>query len=323
MTRVGARQSGPGRVSGAPRFVRPRALRPGDRIAVVAPAGPLDRESLDAGLRILDKRYDVAWDPGLLSRVRYVAGDDVRRGGEIRAALADPGIRGIVAARGGYGSMRVLSHVWPSVNGVPETSGGGKPLVGFSDITALHGALQASGRVSIHGPVVTQLATQPASVVERYFALLEDDATPPLAIRGTSMVGGVAEGPLLGGNLSVFTRLLGTPWLPDLTGAVLLLEDVGERPYRIDRMWTHLRLAGVFERAVGLALGDFTDCEDPAGEFTLRDVLESLVAETGLPCVGALPIGHDAVNVPVALGTRVRVDGGAGVLSFLEPAVAE
>ena len=307
--------------SARPRFAKPRRLAPGDRIAVVAPAGPLDRDSFEAGLQILGKRYDVAWDASLLSRTRYLAGDDGRRAGELAAALADPGVRGVVAARGGYGSMRVLPRVWPGVNGGKEVAA--KMLVGFSDITALHAALQASGHVSVHGPVVTQLATQPASIVERFFAILEDAGTPPAPVAGTPMVGGVVEGPLLGGNLSLVTRLLGTPWLPDLTGTVLLLEDVGERPYRIDRMWTHLRLAGVFDRVMGLALGDFTDCEDPDGGFTLRDVLYDLVGETRLPCVGFLPIGHDAINVPVALGTRVRLDGGAGTLSFLEPAVSD
>jgi muramoyltetrapeptide carboxypeptidase len=308
-------------VSGRSRFVKPPALAPGSRVAVIAPAGPFDRESLDAGLRILAGRYEVEWDPGMLSRARYLAGDDGRRGGELVAALADPRISGIVAARGGYGSMRILSRVWPSLNGGPSSPGPAKMLVGFSDITALHAALQAVGRVSVHGPVVTQLATQSWTITERFFAILEDVAAPPAPVGGTPIMGGVAEGPLLGGNLSILTRLLGTPWLPDLTGAVLLLEDVGERPYRIDRMWTHLRLAGVFERVVGLALGDFTDCEDPDGDFTLQEVLGSLVRETSLPCAGGLPIGHGAVNVPVALGTRVRLDGGAGTLSFLEPAV--
>jgi muramoyltetrapeptide carboxypeptidase len=311
-----------GSVNGPSRFVRPRPLAPGARVAVVAPAGPLDRDSLDAGLRILAGRYDVTWDPGLLSRTRYLAGDDHRRGAELAAALADPRIGGIVAARGGYGSMRILSHVWPSVDGAPAGPGPAKVLVGFSDITALHAALQTAGRVSVHGPVATQLAAQPPAVVQRLFAMLEDGTAPPAPVDGTPVVGGVAEGPLLGGNLSVLTRLLGTPWLPDVTGAVLLLEDVGERPYRIDRMWTHLRLAGVFGRVVGLALGSFTDCEDPEGAFTLRDVLWGLAGETGLPCVGELPIGHGAVNVPVALGARVRLDGGAGALAFLEPAVA-
>jgi muramoyltetrapeptide carboxypeptidase len=219
--------------------------------------------------------------------------------------------------------MRLLPCLWPRVDRRPASQGSAKLLVGFSDITALHAALQAAGRVSVHGPVVTQLATQPSTVVERFFAVLEDGASAPAPVSGTPVVGGVTEGPVLGGNLSILTRLLGTPWLPDLTGAVLLLEDVSERPYRLDRMWTHLRLAGVFERVVGLALGDFTDCEEPDGDFTARDVLRSLAGETGLPCVGDLPIGHGAVNVPVALGTRVRLDAGAGTRSFLEPAVAD
>jgi muramoyltetrapeptide carboxypeptidase len=304
------------------RFVKPAALAPGDRVTVVAPAGPLDRETFDAGLRILAGRYDVAWDPGLLSRARYLAGDDARRGDELAAAFADPRTRAIVAARGGYGSMRLLPRLWPSINGGRSGPGVPKLLVGFSDITVLHASLQAARLVSVHGPVVTQLASQPAAVVERLFSILEDGAAPPAPLAGTPIVGGVTEGPLLGGNLSLVTRLLGTPWLPDLTGAVLLLEDVGERPYRIDRMWTHLGLAGVFDRVVGLALGEFTECEDPDGDFTLRDVLRSLAAETGLPCVGDLAIGHGAVNVPVGLGTRVRLDGGAGSLAFLESAVA-
>src|SRR5262245_60305973 len=278
--------------SAGSRFAKPRPLVPGDRIAVVAPAGPLDREIFEAGLRILGKRYDVAWDASLLSLTRYLAGDDGRRGGELAAALSDPRVRGVVAARGGYGSMRVLPRVWPAADCGRPVAVPAKVLVGFSDITALHAALQATGQVSVHGPVVTQLGTQPASIVDRFFAILEDTTASPAPVTGTPMVGGVVEGPLLGGNLSILTRLLGTPWLPDLTGAVLLLEDIGERPYRVDRMWTHLRLAGAFERVVGVALGDFTDCEEPDGEGALRDVVWSLAGETGLPCVGGLPIGH-------------------------------
>jgi muramoyltetrapeptide carboxypeptidase len=309
-------------MTGPSPFLKPTPLQPGDRVAVVAPAGPLDREAMDAGLRILAGRYKVEWDPGFLSRDRYLAGDDRRRARELAAALTDPEIHGVFAARGGYGSMRILPEVWPIAGRRPAVPGPVKMLVGFSDITALHAAMQATGRVSVHGPVVTQLGLQPGTVVERYFSILEDGAAPPAPVSGTPLVGGVAEGPLLGGNLSLLTRLLGTPWLPDFAGAVLLLEDVGEQPYRIDRMWTHLRLAGVLDRLAGVALGDFTDCETSEAEFTLRDVVAGLAGETGLPCIGGLPIGHGAVNVPVALGTRVRLDGGAGTLTFLEPAVA-
>lgn len=296
---------------------RPTALRPGDRVAVVAPGGPFDRDGFEAGLRVLAERYRPVFDEGLFARTRYLAGDDGRRLDELAAAFADESVRAIFAARGGYGSMRLLPKLRAA--GVARTSS--KPVVGFSDITALHLALLAVGRVSIHGPVVTQLATQPPEVAERLFRLLESTGTPAEPLAGTPLVGGVVEGALVGGNLSVLTRLLGTPYLPALDGAILLLEDVGERPYRLDRMWTHLAFAGVLDRVSGIALGEFTDCEEPGGGYGSDDVLRALATETGLPCVGGLPIGHGALNMPVALGARVRLDGGAGRLEFLEPAV--
>lgn len=210
--------------------------------------------------------------------------------------------------------MRLLPEL-PFADAAPTA------LVGFSDITALHLALQSVGRVSIHGPVLTQLGKQPADVRERLFHLLESpEPAPPLSGTDT-YVPGVAEGPLLGGNLSVLTRLLGTPYLPSFDGAVLLLEDVGERPYRLDRMWTHLKLAGVFSRVRGIVLGEFTSCEEKAADYGSADVLRSLAEETGLPCAAGFPIGHGAINHPVALGTQVRLDASAARLTFLEGAV--
>jgi muramoyltetrapeptide carboxypeptidase len=303
-------------VSRAGSFTWPAALRPGDAVAVVAPAGPFDRPSLEAGLALLAARYRVLFGDGIFARARYLAGDDGRRLDELAAALADDGVRAIFAARGGYGVMRLLSRLAPKLAGLRP-----RPVVGFSDITALHAALQAAGWVSIHGPVVTQLGGQPPDVAERLFRLLESPAEPAAALTGVPLVGGVAEGPLVGGNLSLLTRLLGTPFAPPLDGAVLLLEDVGERPYRLDRMWTHLALAGVFGRVRGLALGEFSDCEEPGGDHGSAEVLAELAAETGLPCVAGLPIGHGPVNQPVPLGARVRLDAGAGRLEFLEPAV--
>jgi muramoyltetrapeptide carboxypeptidase len=299
--------------AGAGRFTKPAALRPGDPVAVVAPASPFDRESFDAGLRVLAGRYRPVFDDGLFARSRYLAGDDGRRLAELNAALADDGIRGVFAARGGYGAIRLLPKL--HVAGLTP-----KPVVGFSDLTAVHLPLQAAGWVSVHGPVVTQLGRQPDEVVRRLFGLLES-AEPPAPLLGVPLVPGVAEGPLIGGNLSVVTRLLGTPYLPSLDGAVLLLEDVTERPYRLDRMWTHLALAGVFDRVRGIALGEFTDCEEPGADYASRDVLADLARETGLPCLGGLAIGHGAVNQPVALGAWVRLDADAGELAFLAGAV--
>lgn len=283
-------------------------------MAIVAPAGSFDRESFDAGLRILRERYTPVFDDSIFSRWRYLAGSDQRRLRELNGALADDQTRAIFCARGGYGVMRLLRQL-------DLRSSGAKALIGFSDITALHLAMQAAGRVTIHGPVVTQLARQSRPALDRLFALLE--STEPMASfrSATPLVPGIAEGPLIGGNLSVLSRLVGTPFLPPLRGAVLLLEDVGERPYRLDRMWTHLALAGVFEQVAGVALGDFSLCEEKDSDYDSSAVLRSLAEESGLPCAMGFSIGHCETNFPVPLGCRVRLDAARGRLDFLEPAV--
>jgi muramoyltetrapeptide carboxypeptidase len=298
-------------------FQPPGALRPQDRVAVIAPASGFERDAFDAGLALLDARYRTEYGNGLFERRRYLAGSDDRRLAELHAALTDPGIRAVFCARGGYGATRLLRQLAASA-----PAGAPKPLVGFSDITALHLWLQAHGRISIHGPVLTQLPRLPAATLTRLFDLLESvRPAPPLAGTAT-YVGGVAEGPLLGGNLSVFTRLLGTPYMPPLDGAILLLEDQGERPYRLDRMWTHLQLAGVFERVRGIVLGSFSACEERGADYTSDEVLRELAASTALPCAAGLPIGHGDVNEPVPLGVRVRLDADAARLTFLEAAVS-
>ena len=298
-------------------FQPPAALRPQDRVAVIAPASAFERGPFDAGLALLDARYRTEYGNGLFERRRYLAGSDDRRLAELHAALTDPGIRAVFCARGGYGATRLLRQLAASA-----PAGAPKPLIGFSDITALHLWLQAYGRISIHGPVLTQLPRLSSATCTRLFDLLESvRPAPPLAGTAT-YVGGVAEGPLLGGNLSVFTRLLGTPYLPALDGAILLLEDQGERPYRLDRMWTHLQLAGVFERVRGIVLGSFTACEERGADYTSDEVLRELAASTGLPCAAGLPIGHGDVNEPVPLGVRVRLDADAARLTFLEAAVS-
>jgi len=298
-------------------FQAPPALRPHDRVAVIAPASGFERGAFEAGLAVIAARYRTEYGDGMFERERYLAGSDARRLAELRAALADPGIRAVFCVRGGYGATRLLAEL-----AAHAPQGAPKPLVGFSDITALHLWLQAHGRISLHGPVLTQLHRLALSTHARLFELLES-ARPAAPLAGTATyVGGTAEGPLLGGNLSVLTRLLGTPFMPPLDGAILLLEDQGERPYRLDRMWTHLRLAGVFERARGIALGSFTGCEEPEAGYTSAEVLRELAQSEGLPCAAGFPVGHGEVNEPVPLGVRVRLDAAAASLTFLEPAVS-
>jgi muramoyltetrapeptide carboxypeptidase len=283
-------------------------------VAVIAPASAFDRASFEAGLALIGARYRAEYGPGIFERHRYLAGDDARRLSELHTALADPQIRAVFCARGGYGATRLLARL--------AAAGPPKLLVGFSDITALHLWLQSHGRISVHGPVLTQLGRLSPGTWERLFTLLE--ATSPAAALGGTLtyVGGVAEGPLLGGNLSVVTRVLGTPFMPALDGAILLLEDQGERPYRLDRMWTHLQLAGAFERVCGIVLGSFTGCEERDASYSSADVLHELALATGLPCAAGFPIGHGEVNEPVPLGVRVRLDADARSLTFLEAAVA-
>jgi muramoyltetrapeptide carboxypeptidase len=193
-------------------------------------------------------------------------------------------------------------------------------VIGFSDITALHQMLQRQRLVSVHGPVLTQLPKLSAPTHARLFEVLESDA-PAADLTGLeSYCDGTAEGPLIGGNLAVLTQLLGTPFLAPLEGAILLLEDVGERPYRLDRMWTHLALAGVFRQIRGIVLGAFTGCEEKDADYSSADVLRELAAATGLPCAAGFPIGHGAENQPVPLGVRVRLEAGSRRLTFLESA---
>jgi muramoyltetrapeptide carboxypeptidase len=292
-------------------MLRPPALRPGDPVSIVAPSSPFDRASFERGLELLASRYRPVFAPGIFSKERYLAGSDERRQAELAEALASSETRAVFCARGGYGAMRLLRGL-----GLPAVA---KPLVGFSDVTALHCALQAAGRVSVHGPVVTQLGAQGSRAAEPLFALLESPLPPP-ALRGSPVVRGVAEGPVVGGNLSVLTRLLGTPYLPPFDGAILFVEDVTERPYRLDRMWQHLELAGVLGRVAGIALGSFTGCDD--AELNGEQVVRELAEATGLPCVAGLPVGHGDENLPLPLGARARLDGEAGTLEFLEGAVA-
>lgn len=286
-------------------FLTPPPLRQGDRVAVVAPSGPFDRPSFEKGLELISRRYSPVFTERIFESHRYLAGSDEARGAELQAALDDDSVKAIFAARGGYGSARLL----PGLRlGTP------KHLVGFSDFTSLHFAAQKQGWRSLHAPVLTQLGKQSPAVIERLFALLEGRSVAPLEGSRT-ITSGVAEGPLLGGNLSVFSRLIGTPWWNDLRGAVLLIEDVGEKPYRLDRMWTHLLLAELFEGVRGVVFGEFTGCDEK--DYSSGEVLDELARKLGVPCAAGFLIGHGDVNEAVTLGAPVRLDAEAQTLSFL------
>lgn len=283
-------------------------LSPGSRLGVVAPSGPFDREKFEKGLAVLAGRYRVEVAPEAGESFRYLAGPDESRARSLQRCLDDAEVGAIIAARGGYGAMRLLEVLNPKRAAT---------VVGFSDVTALHLAWQARRWRSVHGPVVTQLGAQPSDVVTRTFDLLEGRRVAPL-LGADTITPGQVEGPLIGGNLSLLASLVGTRFMPSLSGAVVLLEDIGERPYRIDRMWMHLKLAGALEGVAGVVLGEFTDCEEKGANFTSAQVLSELTGSLSVPVLAGLPIGHGAVNQPVVLGARVRLDATNKRLECLE-----
>jgi muramoyltetrapeptide carboxypeptidase len=283
---------------------------------VVAPASPFPRADFEAGVSRLRERYRVSWDEGIFARDGYLAGSDARRLAELRAALSDPDVDALVAARGGYGVTRLLDRL-----GAEEVAAAPKLLVGFSDLTALHALWARAGLRSLHGPMVAALGRAEPAWVERWIGAVEGE--PMAAATGlTALSPGVAEGPLVGGNLAVLAALCGTPHAPPLDGAILLLEDVGEAPYRVDRMLTTLRHAGWLERVAAVVLGLFTACDPRPDGRTVTEVVRERLGDLRVPVVAGLNAGHEPDNVEIPLGARARVDADRGVLTFLEGAVA-
>jgi muramoyltetrapeptide carboxypeptidase len=251
----------------------------------------------------------------------FTAGPDQARLAELEAALLDPEARAVIMGRGGYGLLRILAAIDPGL-----LRRAAKPIVGFSDGTLLLAQAARAGLASIHGPVVTQLGRLGPEDHDALFAALEQPEGRRLCSGLDALVPGHAKGPLLGGNLEVFSRMLGTPYLPDLRGAILFFEDVGERPYRLDRLLTQLELAGVFQAAAGVVAGEFIGCDEPASsklESPLAsEVLRERLGRLRIPVVLGAPAGHGRRNRALPYGTCVELDADAGTLTALEGAVS-
>jgi muramoyltetrapeptide carboxypeptidase len=296
-----------------------RALRPGDLVAVIAPAGPALPEQR-AAVEALYARHDlrVRLYPGCHMRTGYLAGPDAQRLADLHAALADADVAALHCLRGGYGAMRLLDGI-----DMDQVRRAGKLLIGYSDITALHALWCRAGLPSLHAPMPASDLIKPGREDDEaaLFALLRqglcqgDTLAPvlaPVLAPANLHVPGRAEGLLVGGNLSLVTALLGTPWAWPVDGAILFLEDINEELYRVDRMLTQLRLAGVLDRVAGFVLGSFT--EQAAPNALLREMLAGL----GKPLLAGWPAGHGTPNQPLPLGLRVVLDATAGRIEMAE-----
>ena len=288
----------------------PLPLQPGDLLHVIAPSGTLrEFESFQRGVEIWRSRgYRVEFTLGYDDRWGYLAGTDVDRRQQLLTALKDLDCRGILCARGGYGGARLL-EAWSWSGHAP------KWLIGFSDITSLLMSLSQQGISGVHAPLLTTLAAEPDWSVQRLFDWVEGRSLPPL--QGTGWGGGQASGLLLPVNLTVATNLLGTPAQPDFADTILALEDVGEAPYRIDRMLTQWRLCGALKQVKGIALGRFSQCDLPATipSFTVEEVLRDRLGDLGIPIVSDLPFGHDGANAALPVGINAQLDGDRGHLT--------
>lgn len=307
--------------------LKPRALRPGDRIGVVAPSGPVRADRFEAGLAALSQLgFEVVIGLSVRLQRGYMAGPDEARLADLVHAWRDEAIAAIVCARGGYGVTRILPRFdFGLARRTP------KLLVGFSDITALHlGLWRQAGLVSVHGPMVEADPQDPGTAnFAALRAVLTSDrplgevrqpaGAPPLQ----TIVAGRTSGTLLGGNLTLVCGSLGTPWEVETDGAILLLEEVDEQPYAVDRMLHQLLAAGKLQRCAGFVFGESVGCEAGRGggpSLTLREVLDDVFIPLGKPAIYGLAAGHGRHRLALPLGVRASLDATACRLVIEEAA---
>lgn len=291
---------------------------------LVAPAGPVPPDKLEIALaraRVLE--LEPVLGEAVRRRNGYLAGPDRARAADLQRAIDDPDIAAIWAVRGGYGGMRTLQHV--DLAGLAHRP---RAFIGFSDNTVIHLALARLGVVSFHGPHAGSDAF-PAATTECFRRVLwaaEPAGRLPDPTNGpqpATLLGGTAHGPLTGGNLAMLAATCGTPWQLDARGRIVVIEDIGEPLYRIDRMLLQLRLAGALNGAAGFVFGRFTDMpDDDEDDPSLADVLRAAVAPLRVPAALGLPIGHADENWTLPLGVQARLDADACTLTVVEPAVA-
>jgi muramoyltetrapeptide carboxypeptidase len=301
-----------------PTLIKAPSLRPGDRVGVLSPASPCPAHELEAGCAILQQLglNVISHQDGDASQPDYLAGSDQYRASRFNQFVQDPEIKGLLCARGGYGSLRILPDIaYEQLQATP------KSLVGFSDITALLLACHfKTGLVCYHGPTVSTLATSDQETIDSFWTALSSSAPLELLFaEAVCLKAGSCEGSVLGGNLTTLIHLLGTSFLPSLTGAILFLEDRGERLYRIDRMLTQLIHSGLAQEISGLILGDFSE-NGPRDE--LNDLVQERFASNSFPILSGAPVGHGRRNLTLPLGLPATLDTGAATLTYHQTATA-
>jgi muramoyltetrapeptide carboxypeptidase len=296
-------------------IIRPPRLKPGDTIGIAAPASHFDRDAFDRGVDILEGwGFRINIPEEIFDQQGYLAGSDKGRADTINRLFADPEVQAVMCARGGFGAIRSLEFIdFDAVSKAP------KIFMGFSDATVLLTAFSSRCRLAtLHGPTVTTLAGADERTCQALFEAVSSDRPVRMAPEQNRVaLPGQAFGPVVGGNLTTLCHLIGTGFFPEMAGKILLLEDRGEAPYRIDRMLSQMKLAGCFDGMAGVALGAFHDCgEDRDVDRVFTDAFGNL----GIPVLGGFPIGHGKENLAVPIGLSASLDTTQRVLTFRQPA---
>ena len=309
---------------------KPRRLSRGDTLGIIAPASSGSPETASSGKRWLESQgFAVEFGKHAADRQGYLAGADEARAADLHDMFSSPHIQGIICLRGGYGTMRLLDLLDYNLIAAHP-----KVFVGYSDITALHTAIgQRTGLVTFHGPMLeSDLAQEIPAYTSQYFlqaltglAPLGLIGNPPQTYSASFIVPGMAEGRLTGGNLSLIAATMGTPYEIDSTDKILCLEDVGEAPYRIDRLLTQLLLGGKLQSAAGIVVDVFAGCDDEGGNnsVTVEEVLHDRLGNLDKPVLMNLHFGHTADKVTLPFGIKARLETTEGGLVITETATAD
>lgn len=300
---------------------KPRALRAGDQVRIVTPASPLTAEKIQAGVDLLEAEgYEVTLGKHVFDKAAYLAGEDAHRAADLMEAFDDPDVAMVYCSRGGYGCARLFPYL-----DLDRIAASGKLFAGFSDVTTLHVALNNRGMATLHAPMPITLSTprEPWVYESLRRALKGDLSTPSGVPRAETLVGGTAEGVVVGGCLCLLADTIGTPEPLQTEGRILVIEDVDENPHRVDAMLTHLLNSGLAQKCAGIAMGEMTRTDDKADEgiggLPWKEIVRDRLGGLGIPLVVGLPFGHMANMLSLGLGVRARLDTDAGTLTYQEP----
>jgi muramoyltetrapeptide carboxypeptidase len=295
-------------------FKTPRALRNGDSVGVVAPGSPFDRQKFAEGISIIENLgFHPVFSHEIFQEKGYLAGSDRHRADMLNEAFTDDAIRAVFCARGGYGALRILDYLDFDLIGSHP-----KIFMGYSDMSVILNALWLKCHmVSFHGPMIESLAAADDRTIKSFYETLCGHQRLSVQPQKAAVLQpGSCRGRVAGGNLTTLCHLIGTPYQPDFSGCILLLEDTGEAPYRIDRMLSQMKMAGCFEKIAGIILGSFEKCDNIADIYT---VFSDIFSEMQVPILAGFDIGHGQPNITIPFGVDALLDTHSSTLTYQYP----